>query len=70
MAALVVFAFALTRVDTVSAGRAYAAYGGVYILASMAWMRIVEGLAPDWWDAIGVMISLTGAAVILFSPRR
>jgi small multidrug resistance family-3 protein len=32
---LIGFAVALTRVDTVFAGRAYAAYGGVYIATSL-----------------------------------
>ena len=32
------FAFALTRVDSAFAGRAYAAYGGIYIAASLVWL--------------------------------
>ena len=43
----------LTRVDSAHAGRAYAAYGGVYIVASLAWLWAVEGARPDRWDAIG-----------------
>ena len=42
--------------------RAYAAYGGVYIGASLAWLWAVEGQRPDGWD-------VTGAAIILFAPR-
>ncbi|TDI64385.1 MAG: hypothetical protein E2O90_09825, partial [Alphaproteobacteria bacterium] len=38
MAALVLFAYLLTRIDSVYAGRAFAAYGGVYIAASLAWL--------------------------------
>lgn len=67
--ALVVFALALTRTDTANAGRAYAAYGGVYILASILWLWTVEGVAPDRWDITGAAISLAGAAVILFAQR-
>jgi small multidrug resistance family-3 protein len=55
----------LTRVDTAAAGRAYAAYGGVYIIASLAWLWAAEGVRPDWWDAIGACLCLLGAAVIL-----
>lgn len=33
---LVLFAYLLTLVDTSAAGRAFAAYGGVYIAASIA----------------------------------
>jgi small multidrug resistance family-3 protein len=66
---LILFAMALTRVDTANAGRAYAAYGGVYILSSILWLWIVEGVAPDRWDLLGGSISLVGTAVILFGRR-
>jgi small multidrug resistance family-3 protein len=66
---LVVFALALTRIDAAVAGRAYAAYGGIYILSSLLWLCIVEKTRPDHWDMIGASICLVGAAVILFGPR-
>ena len=66
---LVAFAWLLTRTDTPAAGRAFAAYGGVYIAASLAWMLGVEGLRPDRWDAIGAALCLAGAAIILGAPR-
>ncbi len=66
---LVVFALALTRIDAVAAGRAYAAYGGIYILSSMLWMWAVERVHPDQWDLMGAGICLAGAAVILFAPH-
>src|SRR6266852_4288058 len=66
MGALIVFALALTRIDTANAGRAYAAYGGIYIVASILWLWRVEGVAPDRWDIIGATICIAGAAVILF----
>ncbi|MDH3241114.1 MAG: YnfA family protein [Alphaproteobacteria bacterium] len=69
IAALALFAFLLTRIDAVFAGRAFAAYGGVYIAASLGWLWAVEGARPDRWDAIGAAICLLGAAVILFGPR-
>jgi small multidrug resistance family-3 protein len=67
--ALVLFALALTRVEAAAAGRAYAAYGGVYIVSSLLWLRLVEGIRPDRWDVLGAAICLAGAAVILFGPR-
>jgi small multidrug resistance family-3 protein len=66
---LVVFALLLTRIDAAFAGRAYAAYGGVYIAASLLWLWLIEGARPDRWDVIGAAICLCGAAVILFGPR-
>jgi small multidrug resistance family-3 protein len=69
MAALVVFALALTRVEASSAGRVYAAYGGIYILSSLAWLWAVEGVRPDRWDIIGATVCLAGAGIILFGPR-
>jgi small multidrug resistance family-3 protein len=69
MASLVLFAWALTRIDANFAGRAYAAYGGIYILASLVWMWAVEGSRPDRWDAIGAAICVAGSMVIVFGPR-
>lgn len=67
---LVIFALALTRIDTVAAGRAYAAYGGIYILSSLLWLWLVEKTRPDQWDVIGAGICLVGAVVILYGPRN
>lgn len=69
MASLSLFAVILTRLDVSHAGRAYAAYGGVYILASLLWLWAVEGVRPNNWDVTGAAISLLGAAVILYGPR-
>jgi small multidrug resistance family-3 protein len=69
MASLALFAWLLTLVETEAAGRAYAAYGGIYILASLLWLWLAEGLRPDRWDLAGALICLGGAAVILLAPR-
>lgn len=66
---LILFAWLLTRADAAFAGRAFAAYGGVYIAASLGWLWLVEGARPDRWDLIGAAVCLGGAAVILFGPR-
>ena len=50
---LIVFAYALTRVEADAAGRGFAAYGGVYIVASLVWLKVVEGVAPDRWEILG-----------------
>jgi small multidrug resistance family-3 protein len=69
LAALAGFAWLLTAVNSPLAGRAYAAYGGVYIAAALLWGWAVEGHRPDRWDALGAVICLAGMAVILFGPR-
>lgn len=66
---LALFAWLLTFVDVEHAGRAYAIYGGIYIVASLAWLWAVEGSRPDRWDMIGATVCLLGAAIILFAPR-
>jgi small multidrug resistance family-3 protein len=68
--ALIIFAYALTRVDASNAGRVYAAYGGIYILSSLFWLWLAEGVKPDKWDLFGVSISLVGTIVILFGSHR
>jgi small multidrug resistance family-3 protein len=68
-ASLAVFAAALTRIESPHAGRVYAAYGGVYILSSLAWLWAVEGVRPDRWDLAGAAVCLGGAALILYGPR-
>jgi small multidrug resistance family-3 protein len=69
MASLAVFAFLLTLVQSDAAGRTFAAYGGVYIAASLLWLWAVEGVRPDRFDVIGGLICLAGAALIIFGPR-
>jgi small multidrug resistance family-3 protein len=70
MVALALFAWLLTLVDSTAAGRAYAAYGGIYICASLAWLWAVEGVKPDRWDVIGACVCIVGVAVILLGPRN
>lgn len=69
MLALGIFALLLTRIEADFAGRAYAAYGGVYIASSLLWLWAVEGIRPDRWDLTGAAICLLGATVILLGPR-
>jgi small multidrug resistance family-3 protein len=66
---LIAFAWLLTLVESDAAGRTYAAYGGVYIVASLLWLWTIEGARPDRWDIIGAAVCLIGAAIILFGPR-
>ncbi|MBL4873469.1 MAG: hypothetical protein JKY41_08770 [Rhodobacteraceae bacterium] len=63
--ALLAFAFILTKVDVNAAGRAYAAYGGIYVTASIFWLWRIEGRLPDIWDISGVLLVLAGTLVML-----
>lgn len=69
MVSLALFAYLLTRIDSSTAGRAYAAYGSVYIVASICWLWAVEGARPDRWDTIGAAVALVGAGIIVFGVR-
>jgi small multidrug resistance family-3 protein len=66
---LAAFAWLLALTDAEAASRAYAAYGGIYIAASLAWLWLAEGMRPDRWDMLGAAVCLAGASVILFAPR-
>ncbi len=64
-AALGVFALALAMTPPAFAGRSFAAYGGVYIAASVLWLWLFEGTRPGLADLGGAALALAGAAVIL-----
>ena len=68
-AALAAFAYLLALTPPAFAGRYYAAYGGIYIAASLLWLWLIEGVRPDRVDLIGAALAITGACAILFLPR-
>lgn len=65
---LALFAILLTRIEAAFAGRAFAAYGGVYIVTALVWLAVVERTMPRWTDIIGSALCLAGAGLILFGP--
>lgn len=69
LVSLVLFALLLTRVEAAYAGRAYAAYGGIYVVASLFWLGVVERTRPLSTDWIGAALCVVGALIILFGPR-
>jgi small multidrug resistance family-3 protein len=69
MVSLALFAVCLTRVESAYAGRAYAAYGGIYVVSSLAWLLGVERIVPDRWDLLGGAICVVGTLVVLFGAR-
>ena len=66
---LATFAWLLTRADAEFAGRAYAAYGGVYVAGSLLWLWLAEGVTPSRTDLLGTGLCLLGAAIILLGVR-
>lgn len=66
--ALGLFAWLLTLHPT-AAGRVYAAYGGMYIVVALGWLRVVDGVALTRWDLAGALIALIGMAVIALQPQ-
>ena len=50
-------------------GRAYAAYGGVFVLLAILWGWGVDRIAPDRWDVLGGALCLGGVAMIMYWPR-
>ena len=67
---LIAFASTLTRVDSAFAGRAYAAYGGIYIAASLVWLWWIEGQAPTRTDLAGAALAIAGAVIIIGFAAR
>lgn len=65
---LAVFVWLLSLHPT-AAGRAYAAYGGVYISVALGWLWLVDGERPRPADIAGVALCLAGMAVIMSGPR-
>ena len=67
--ALGAYGFVATFQPDTHFGRVLAAYGGVFVAASLAWGMLVDGFRPDRWDVTGAAICLAGVAVIMYAPR-
>jgi small multidrug resistance family-3 protein len=62
----IVFGWLLTLHPGVAA-RTYAAYGGIYIFASLMWLWLIEKQQPNVQDVLGVAIVLLGIVVIILN---
>lgn len=69
-AALSLAAFVwLLSLHPTAAGRTYAAYGGVYVAVSVAWLWLVDKQTPDRWDMIGSLVAIAGTLIIAFGSH-
>lgn len=68
-AALLVVYGVIPTMQPSTFGRTYAAYGGVFVVASLLWGWWADGNRPDTPDAAGALICLVGVSVIMFWPR-
>lgn len=66
---LTLFGLILTRVEAAYAGRAYAAYGGIYIVTSLIWLAVIERARPLSTDWMGALLCVLGATLIVLGPR-
>jgi small multidrug resistance family-3 protein len=67
--ALGLYGFVATLQPDAHFGRILAAYGGVFIVGSIAWGVVADGFKPDRFDYVGALICLIGVAVIMYAPR-
>lgn len=67
---LVLFIYGVTQtLQPTHFSRAYAAYGGIFIVASMIWGFVADKKRPDRLDIVGAGLALAGGAVMLYAPR-
>lgn len=69
IAALGAYGFVATFQPENNFGRILAAYGGVFVVGSLAWGMAVDGFRPDRFDVVGATVCLLGVAVIMYAPR-
>jgi small multidrug resistance family-3 protein len=69
VAALGLYGFVATLQADANFGRILAAYGGVFVVGSLAWGMIADGFRPDRYDYVGALICLVGVTVIMYAPR-
>lgn len=68
-ASLALFVWLLT-LHPAASGRVYAAYGGVYVLTALLWLRVVDGVQLSVWDWSGALIAFSGMLIIVLGWGR
>ena len=67
---MILFACVLTKIDVENTGRGYAIYGGIYIIASLIWLVLVEKESFNRWDIIGASLAMIGAFIIFIGNKN
>ena len=67
--ALAAYGFVATLQPDPHFGRILAAYGGVFVVGSLAWGVVADGFRPDRYDIVGALVCLAGVTVIMYGPR-
>ncbi|WP_145521924.1 YnfA family protein [Yersinia aldovae] len=67
-ASLAVFVWLLT-LHPAASGRVYAAYGGVYVVTALLWLRFVDGVKLSAFDWVGAGVALAGMMIIVAGWR-
>jgi small multidrug resistance family-3 protein len=67
--ALFVYGLVVTLQPDIHFGRVLAAYGGVFVVGSMAWAAVFDRFTPDRFDLIGGAICLASVGLIMYAPR-
>ncbi|MGQ4277435.1 YnfA family protein [Pseudidiomarina sp. E22-M8] len=62
---LALFAWLLT-LHPAESGRVYAAYGGVYVLTALVWLRVIDNSPLTIFDLTGATLVLSGMVIIAF----
>lgn len=67
--ALVAYGFVAAMQPDANFGRVLAAYGGVFIVGSLAWGAVADGFRPDRYDLLGATLCLVGVGVMMYARR-
>ena len=66
--ALAAFVWLLT-LHPAASGRIYAAYGGIYIMSALIWLKFVDGVDLTKFDLLGGVVVMLGALTIILQPQ-
>ena len=55
----------LLTLHPAASGRVYAAYGGVYVMTALLWLRWVDGVRLSAYDWLGAAVAFCGMLIIV-----